>query len=131
MGLIRKTFSIGLTGGLIGYRSRVEKVERDIRQTAKATRQAAGASRQQNVLVERQNQLIEQQTEAIIRQQQQLIEQQAAAMRKQEEELRTLQGVNGVPSAGPAGDAELERGRRAAFGALSAHEESRRKLGEK
>lgn len=131
MGLIRKTFSIGLTGGLIGYRSRVEKVERDIRQTSKATRQTAGASRQQNVLIERQNELIEQQTDAIIRQQQQLIENQAAAMRKQEEELRTLQGVNGVPPGKPTDDAELERARRAAFGAFSAHEESQRKLGEK
>jgi len=133
MGFIRKSFSISLTGGLVGYRSRVEKVARDIRQTAEATRQTAGASRQQNVLINRQNQLIEQQTEAIIRQQQQqqqLIEQQAAAMRKQEEELMTLQKVNGVLSAAPVNDTELEGVRRAALSAFSKHEDSQRKLDE-
>jgi hypothetical protein len=30
VGIIRKTFSIGLTGGLIGYRSKPEKVARNI-----------------------------------------------------------------------------------------------------
>lgn len=129
MGLIRKTFSIGLTGGLVGYRSRAEKVERDIRQTAKATKQTAGASRRQNVLIEQQNGLIQEQTDAIIRQQQALIDQQAEAMRRQEEQLRTLQGLNSAPLAEPSEDPDLIRARKSAFGALKAHEQEQRHSG--
>jgi len=92
MGLIRKTLSISLTGGLIGYRSGREKVERNIRLTAKATRQTAGETRYQNELIAHQNDLIEDQTDAIIRQQQIQIAQQAEALRIQSEQLRALQG---------------------------------------
>lgn len=92
MGLIRKTLSIGLTGGLIGYRSKSEKVQRAIRQTERHTRQIAAASRLQNMLTDEQNDLLEGQTEAIIRQQQIQIAQQAEALRIQAEQLRALQG---------------------------------------
>ncbi len=66
MGIIRKAFSIGTTGGLIGFRSKPEKVARNIRLTAKA-------ARQQNVLLLRQNQLIEQQTAALVRRQEPVV----------------------------------------------------------
>lgn len=114
MGLIRKTLSISLTGGLIGYRSRKEKVERNIRQTAKATRQTADASRFQNALIREQNGLIEEQTDAIIRTQQALIAQQAEALRLQDEQLRTMQG-NHVPAPATDQDLRLERARQAAL----------------
>jgi DNA-binding transcriptional ArsR family regulator len=60
VGIIRKTFSIGLTGGLIGFRSKPEKVVRDIKLTARN-------AQQQTTLLKRQNSLIEQQSELIAR----------------------------------------------------------------
>lgn len=122
MGIIRKTLSITYTGGLIGFRSKSEKVQRAIRQSEKNTRQTAAESRRQNVLIEKQNGLIQEQTDAIIRQQQALIDQQAEAMRRQEEQLRTLRSVSAAPMPEPAEDSELVRVREAALGAFKAHE---------
>ncbi|MDP9694487.1 UNVERIFIED_ORG: DNA segregation ATPase FtsK/SpoIIIE-like protein [Arthrobacter globiformis] len=58
MGIIRKTLSIGLTGGLIGFRSRSEKVARDVKVTAKNAQYQTALLRRQNTLTEQQTELI-------------------------------------------------------------------------
>lgn len=63
MGLVRKTFSVYTSLGLIGFRSKSEQEARKIRLAAEAAQQQTAA------LLQRQNELIEQQTTAILRQQ--------------------------------------------------------------
>lgn len=58
MGIIRKTFSIGLTGGLMGYRSKPEKIARNIKLAAKNQQQQTALLRRQNALIAEQSELI-------------------------------------------------------------------------
>lgn len=58
VGIIRKTFSIGLTGGLIGYRSKPEKVARNIKLAARNQQQQTALLRRQNALIAEQSDLI-------------------------------------------------------------------------
>ena len=107
MGFMRKTLSLTFAGGLIGYRSKAEKAQRDVRR-------AATAAEQQNELIAEQNGLIQDQTAAIIQQQQTLIEQQAEALRLQDEQLRTQHGGNAAPAPLSAQAQLVEKARQAA-----------------
>jgi hypothetical protein len=122
MGLIRKTFSIGLTGGLIGYRSAPENVARNIRLTAKATQQAAVEARRQTASIERQNEL----QIVLMQRQNELIEQQTAAIIRQREESIAQRAATLTAPVSPAADPSLGEARRTAFGLIKAHEEKRR-----
>jgi len=67
MGLIRKSLSITYTLGTVGYRSKSEKVARNIKLTANAARRTNALLEVQNDLIAEQTALIEARTAPVIK----------------------------------------------------------------